>query len=209
MVSVAAEHLGPFTIDDLYRLPDDGLRYELIEGSIVVSPPPLPIHQWVQSLLAETLNRQLPRPLRAVEGVGVRCGHQLLIPDLLVAPRAAFVSAARDVAPADVLAVVEIMSPGSRRDDRIRKPAIYAEAGIRAYLRVETPGDGAIALSAHDLDGGTYRETARVTGSQPVALTLPNGIQVRPAVTPVRHRRSHPARPSAATPVQRPERAAN
>jgi Uma2 family endonuclease len=179
VVSVAAEHLGPFTIDDLYRLPDDGLRYELIERSIVVSPPPLPIHQWVQSLLAETLNRQLSWPLRAVEGVGVRCGDQLLIPDLLVAPRSAFTSVARDIAPADVLAVLEIMSPGGRRDDRIRKPAIYAEAGIRAYLRVETPGDGAITLIAHDLDGGVYRQTTRVGGGQTVGLTLPTGIQVR------------------------------
>jgi Uma2 family endonuclease len=178
MVSVAAEHLGPFTIGDLYRLPDDGLRYELIEGSIVVSPPPLPIHQWVQSLLAETLNQQLPRPLRAVEGVGVRCGRQLLIPDLLIASRAAFTSAARDIAAADVLAVAEIMSPGSRRDDRIRKPAIYAEAGIPAYLRIETPSDGAVTLIAHDLDGNTYRETARAAGGRTVALTLPNGIQV-------------------------------
>ncbi len=36
---------GDWTVDDLGRLPDDGLRYELVDGVLLVSPSPLVPHQ--------------------------------------------------------------------------------------------------------------------------------------------------------------------
>ena len=36
---------GRFTLADLDALPDDGMRYELVDGQLLVTPAPLPIHQ--------------------------------------------------------------------------------------------------------------------------------------------------------------------
>jgi hypothetical protein len=46
----------PFTVADLARMPDDGRRYELLDGVLIVSPGPVNAHQWV----AATLHRQVP-----------------------------------------------------------------------------------------------------------------------------------------------------
>ncbi len=40
-------HGRPFTVDDLEGMPDDGNRYELIDGMLHVSPRPVPRHQVV------------------------------------------------------------------------------------------------------------------------------------------------------------------
>ena len=37
----------PFTVDDLDRMPDDGRRYELVDGVLFVSPAPAVQHQLV------------------------------------------------------------------------------------------------------------------------------------------------------------------
>src|SRR4051812_27644028 len=44
------------TYDDLLAMPDDGNRYELIFGEIVVSPSPLTIHQWALSRLQRAMS---------------------------------------------------------------------------------------------------------------------------------------------------------
>jgi hypothetical protein len=36
----------PFTVSDLDRLPDDGRRYELLDGVLVVRPRPTTVHQF-------------------------------------------------------------------------------------------------------------------------------------------------------------------
>jgi hypothetical protein len=46
----------PFAVADLERLPDDGRRYELLDGGLVVSPRPAMIHQFVGSRLFLALN---------------------------------------------------------------------------------------------------------------------------------------------------------
>ena len=38
-------HVGPWTIDEVVAMPEDGMRHELVEGRMVVSPVPPPPHQ--------------------------------------------------------------------------------------------------------------------------------------------------------------------
>ncbi len=40
-------HPGPWTIDDLYAIPDDGYRYEIADGSLLVSPLSAAGSKWV------------------------------------------------------------------------------------------------------------------------------------------------------------------
>jgi hypothetical protein len=50
----------PFTVADLDRLPDDGRRYELLDGGLVVSPRPTTIHQFVADRLFRVLDSACP-----------------------------------------------------------------------------------------------------------------------------------------------------
>lgn len=45
IMSVMPRATDDWTVDDLAQLPDDGLRYELVDGMLLVSPAPRPLHQ--------------------------------------------------------------------------------------------------------------------------------------------------------------------
>ena len=45
---------GPFTVAELDRMPDDGHRYELLDGTLVVSPRPTTVHQWLSRRSSST-----------------------------------------------------------------------------------------------------------------------------------------------------------
>ena len=65
-------HTG-LTVADLDRMPDDGHRYELLDGVLVVSPRPTPAHQMVAFAMASTLDRACPPGWQVVpEGAGGR-----------------------------------------------------------------------------------------------------------------------------------------
>src|SRR6266568_4957196 len=63
---------GPLTVADLERTPDDGRRYELVDGVLTVSPAPLIPHQVVLLELAVTLRSACPEDLELVPGPGLR-----------------------------------------------------------------------------------------------------------------------------------------
>lgn len=77
----------PFTVEDLERMPDDGRRYELIDGMLIVSPAPAMPHQRVAFLLGILLEQACPDDL-VVFGtpVNVRLSSRsALEPDVVVA----------------------------------------------------------------------------------------------------------------------------
>ena len=54
-MSVAATHPAPWTAEDLYALPEDGMRHELLDGTLLVSPPPSVPHQFAARRLVAAL----------------------------------------------------------------------------------------------------------------------------------------------------------
>ena len=68
----------------------------------------------------------------------------------------------------------------TRRYDRILKPALYAEAGIRSFWRVE-PGRVMPLLRTYVLSGDRYRPVRTVEGAEPVKLDAPYPIRIAPA----------------------------
>ncbi len=53
--------ISPLTVDDLDQVPDDGWRYEIIDGSLHVSPPPSNVHQLVVHSLYDRLRTRCPK----------------------------------------------------------------------------------------------------------------------------------------------------
>src|ERR1700683_3000657 len=81
---------GPFAVDSLDRLPDDGRRYELIDGMLIVSPAPNMGHQRVIIVLGSLLEQACPENLVVLADIGVRMAeNSALAPDVVVARVAA------------------------------------------------------------------------------------------------------------------------
>ncbi|MGH3444347.1 MAG: Uma2 family endonuclease, partial [Nocardioidaceae bacterium] len=95
----------PLTRGDLSALPDDGHRYELIDGTLIVSPASRPRHQDAVLELAVLLRQRCPRHLKVfVAPLDVALGSDTLLqPDVLVARRSDLTE--RDLPAPPVLAV--------------------------------------------------------------------------------------------------------
>jgi Uma2 family endonuclease len=140
-----------WTTDDLDALPEDGLRRELLDGVLLVSPSPTDIHQIIAARLMVALEQSCPPDLQVTQSVEVRISpRRSFIPDVLVATDEAARRRARHYAPHEVILVIEIVSPTSQSMDRITKPALYAAAGIPYYWRIET--DGGITVHTSKID---------------------------------------------------------
>lgn len=152
---------GGWTLQDIERLPE-GSRVEVIDGALIVNPRPLPIHQRIARRLAALLEPQLPPEWEVELEVDVMLNADPLdymAPDLVVFS-AAFDVTTRPIPGPDVLLVVEVVSKGSRRKDRNLKPAVYAEAGIPHFWRIEGQPVGESVTTAHlfsDPTRGGYR----------------------------------------------------
>jgi Uma2 family endonuclease len=128
-----------WTTDDLDALPEDGVRRELIDGVLHVSPSPTTTHQIVTLRLGTALEETCPAGYQVTLGVEIRISkRRSFIPDLLIADAAAVAPGPSQLQPRDVLLAVEVVSPSSPGMDRLAKPGFYAEAGIPFYWRIET-----------------------------------------------------------------------
>ncbi|RJQ72967.1 Uma2 family endonuclease [Pseudonocardiaceae bacterium YIM PH 21723] len=152
-------HDGPWTIDDVLRLPDDrGQRIELVDGALVVSPAGRMRHQRLVGKLFTQLSAAAPSDVEVTLDINVRLAEdRLLIPDLTImrCPGADFLM----VPAAELLMAVEVVSPSSRTYDRVTKRHLYAESGIPYYLLVD-PTDAGLLLRAYQLVQGRYKELA-------------------------------------------------
>ena len=168
----------PFTIRDLDRMPDDRHRYELLDGTLMVSPAPGPPHQRVAVMLCHALELACPEEFIVFPNVGVRIGpRSALEPDVVVA-RPSDVSGAR-LTRLPVL-VAEILSPDSALRDLNLKKAAYERFGIPSYWVIdpdlEQPG-----LRAFELVSGVYREVAQVTGDESFHADRPFPAEIVPS----------------------------
>lgn len=133
--------LREWTADLLSQLPDDGNRYEVIDGQLFVTPAPSLLHQralieMVALLLPYTKKLRLdllfaPFAVKFSERREVQ-------PDLGVMPRmpdGKFASTFADVG--KLLLAVEVLSPYSLRTDRFRKRDLYQSEGVSEYWIVD------------------------------------------------------------------------
>ena len=167
----------PMTRADLDRMPDDGYRHELIDGSLLVTPSPSWNHQDVAINLLIQLRQLCPPELYVMAAPFdmVLTDDTVMIPDLLVARRDAFTK--HDL-PGPPLLAVEVLSPSTRRFDLMVKFSRLEAAGCAAYWVVDpdTP-----SLIAWELQDGAYAQVGKVTGTESLRLTHPFEVTVVPS----------------------------
>ena len=163
------ELAGPWTLADVFDLPDSDNRYEVIDGKLIVSPPPSLRHQYVGSELHFQLRTAAPREWRVVYESYLDYGGDGRVPDLVVVRTSALEDrSSRALLPSAVGLAVEIVSPSSRRTDRLAKPAEYADQGIPLFWRVELEPELVVHPYRLGRGGWTQETDVRDVGPVPV-----------------------------------------
>jgi Uma2 family endonuclease len=173
---------APWTIDDLPHLPDDGHRYELLDGSLLVSPAADTFHGRAAQGLVDLVRTGAPEEL-IVSGVGfgvrVRDDRTCYIPDLIVFRRSALDRRIQAIDAGDVLLVVEVLSPGNAGRDLVMKRHDYAIAGIPQYWIVDQDGRTLTVLRL-DRSGRCYEESTVVKPGNRLTIDDPFPIDLDP-----------------------------
>ena len=167
-----------FSAEDFLAMSELPPHSELIDGSLVFVSPQAKWHTRVVNLLTRMLDDAGEPGLRADGEMMVRLGErQVLEPDVVVVTAEAFDRVEPDTYyfAEDAVLVVEAVSPESRTRDRRAKPALYAEAGIPHFWRVERDAvDGAvISTFERELATGQYLPTGIHHGRIAVDVPFP------------------------------------
>lgn len=130
-----------WTYDDYVKLPDDGNRYEIIDGELFVNPSPVPRHQDIVLNLAIALRlyfHALGGGKVYISPLDVVLAEDGVVePDLVVikSERASIIGD-RNVKGVPNL-VIEVLSDGTRRVDEGRKRKLYERSGVDEYWIVD------------------------------------------------------------------------
>jgi len=129
------------TYEDYVKLPDDGKRYEIIDGELFVNPSPIPRHQWIVVNVVAAFHSWF----RAHGGGRVFVSpldvlleeHSIVQPDVIVirSDRAGVVGKKNVQGPPHL--AIEVLSESTRRHDEIRKRKLYERAGVDEYWIVD------------------------------------------------------------------------
>lgn len=160
-----------FVYHDLDDLPNDGHRYELSDGSLLVTPAPNTRHQAILMNVAAFLHAHAPASRRVLPEAEL-----FIRPDLVKRPDVMVVAA--DLVGGQYVTgtpdlVVEIHSPATRRLDLTEKRAVYADAGIGAYWLIDPEGP---TLTVLELAGAAYTERAVLVPGMQLPVTAPFAI---------------------------------
>lgn len=167
---------APFTVAELDWMPDDGHRYELMDGTLVVSPRPTTVHLAVAGRIAGTLDRACPDGLCVVLEPAVQLDLLTeLVPELVVV-HLDDVGDAKFTTPP--LLVVEVRSPSTALIDLKRKKAAFQKFGVPSYWVVD-PEPARPELTVFEMGDAGYVRAA--TSTQPVTVSHPFTVTVIPA----------------------------
>ena len=129
------------TVDDLLLMPDDGNRYEVIDGELYVTPSPSPSHQRAVlelALLLVPYVREHAIGEVYISPADVMFGPRTAVqPDLFVIPNRGEARLRRWDEIGGLLLSVEIASPSTRRTDREDKRELYQRKGVPEYWVID------------------------------------------------------------------------
>ena len=134
-----AQTTPAWTLAQLDRLPDDGNKYELVDGELFVTPAPSPAHESLATALLDILY-----PYVKAERLGslvfprsvVRQQGSEVEPDMMVRPTTPTRPKTWAEMPTPLL-VVEILSRTTQRRDSVQKRAFYLRIGVAEYWIID------------------------------------------------------------------------
>lgn len=172
---------GTWSYDDLLAMPEDGRRYEIIEGDLYEMPAPSWVHVTVVMnliLLLGPLVRSLGGTFATAPVDAFFFGADPVQPDILaILPGSRASGGGRGVqGPPDL--VIEVLSPSNCAHDLLTKRALYGRAGVREYWIVN-PVERTVEILTLERDALHTRQTASgageaispLLGNAPFALT--------------------------------------
>ena len=174
-----ATEIGSKTYDDLLAMPDDGNRYELIFGEIVMTASPKRKHQFALFQLGKLIDayvrdHRLGEVYIAPYDVKLSV-HNVVEPDILFVRRSRLSILTEDFVDGPPDLVVEVLSPTNRAHDLVKKATLYADFGIPEYWIVDPATD---AITVYVLESGHYRPLPNRPGVA-ASVVLP-GLEIRP-----------------------------
>lgn len=159
---------------------DRSRRWELSEGTLIMSPRPHPRHERISRRVTRLLEDHLSAGLEAVPEIEVTTSASFppsaRDPDIVVVPDHVFERRPARVPATDVVLVVEIVSPGSRGTGHVMKLHEYAKAGIENYWIVDPDGPAPDQFLAYRLDGERYRQLSVFDGDR-IQVDKPIGME--------------------------------
>lgn len=167
------------TYDDYLHLPDDGRRYEILEGVLYVTPSPQTAHQVVLRnlgfFLLEFLRRNNLGELLYAPMDVVLSRTNVCQPDLLYISRERLhIMEERNISGAPDL-VVEILSPTTASQDRVLKAQVYARYGVDFYWLVDPE---ARTLEEYRREGETFTLLGTLAGEEVFRPALFPGLGI-------------------------------
>lgn len=164
------------TVADIEAMPDDGQRYELIDGVLVVSPAPGWRHQDVQAALLGLLRAAAPDDIRVLgaPAAAIIDERTWVEPDIMAARKSDFGDKYLDH---PALLAVEVLSPSNRIYDLNTKFARYERARIPSYWVVD-PDERRLVV--WELADGRYAEVADVGPGESWSAVRPFEVTVLP-----------------------------
>jgi Uma2 family endonuclease len=178
----------PLTYDDLVRERETrDERLELIDGEIVVTPSPTPMHQLVVHRLAVIFDQAIVAAgaglvLEAPLDVFLET-HNVLQPDVIVLLRDRIGLFGPQMVESAPSLAVEVISPSTAADDRVRKRQNYARFGVPEYWLVDPDAQTVTIFS--EPEGNQYRKQ-QTTSDVAVSATIPElSVDLRALFAPV------------------------
>lgn len=160
--------------EDYARL-GEGAPYQLIDGDLVKTPAPNPIHQNIVGALFIALKRAADNAKSGqvfIAPIDVQLTpHDVFQPDLIfiAKDRSAIIGEAKIEGPPDL--AIEVLSPGTAYYDMRVKKAAYAKAGVREYWIVDPM---ASSIEVYVLESGAYRlDQERAENTRALSRLIP------------------------------------
>ena len=167
----------PPTADELARMPRDADRHELLDGALLVSPRPSPLHQVIAARLSGMLASSCPEGMAVLPRPVIRLSRSTVLTADLTVVRHRPPGEGPLTEPPLLAAEVRAAGPAPAAD---RRAAAYAAFGVWSYwllkLDVRWP-----ELTVFELADGRYERVARAVGGEVFRARQPFFAEIIPA----------------------------
>lgn len=164
-----------------------GWHAEILEGTVVVTPPPANAHNTVADLLHEqfVLAKHEDWGVHQTQAIELTSTGDVYIPDLMIYPRSKIPNSGLHVPAEHALLVVEITSPSNADHDRKRKLWGYAHGPVPLYLFVDRHAkDGPHVTLYSKPEQGAYQHMVRAPFGDTITLPEPFDLKIDTARFP-------------------------